>query len=81
MGISQRHGADYRNPMHVGKEYTLCRVITIRIAVSAVKDDSWEGSSVRPGVGLRRKIIKLSIKYFAGLLLSSLMLSGIFLIS
>ena len=34
--------------MHMGKEYTLCRVIPIRIAVSAVKDISWEGSSVGP---------------------------------
>ena len=48
MGISQYRGVDQRNLMHVGKEYTLCRVITIQIAMSAVKDVSWEGSSVGP---------------------------------
>jgi hypothetical protein len=39
----------------VGKEYTLCRVIPIRIAVSAVKDYSLGWSSVGLRVGLRRK--------------------------
>ena len=51
--------------MHVGKEYTLCRVITIRIAVFTVKDVSWEGSSVGPVSVFGGKIINLSIRYFA----------------
>ena len=65
MGISQCYGTDYRNPLLVGEEYTLCRVISIRIAVSAVKDYSLGWSSVGLSVGLRRKIIKLSMNYFA----------------
>ena len=37
MEISQGLNIGYINSIHVGKEYTLCRVTSIRIAVSTVK--------------------------------------------
>ena len=48
----------------MGKEYILCRVIPIRIAVSAVKDYSLGWSSVGLSVGLRREIIKIEHDLF-----------------
>ena len=48
----------------MGKEYTLCRVISIRIAVSAVKNYTPGWPSVSLSVGLRRKIIKIEHDLF-----------------
>ena len=48
----------------MGKEYTLCRIVSIRIAVSAVKDYSLGWSSVGLVVGLRRKYLKVEHGYF-----------------
>ena len=53
----------------MGKEYTLCRVIPIRIAVSAVKDYSLGLSSVGLSVGLRRKIIKIEHVLFCRIII------------
>ena len=48
---------DYGNPLAVGKEYKLCRVKTIRVTVSMVKDcDQLIYVSVSVGLNVRLSV-------------------------